>query len=112
MELARAPVDRKDSQTNSILCLDCHQRIKKNAESPGDSKNQDCARLILERDTTYYNYIRPHMSFKGKTPALRAGIEIKVWKQLIENATQNETLQLWTNPEGSAIEALQLARKE
>ena len=49
MELARAPVDRKDSQTNSILCLDCHQRIKKNAESPGDSKNQDCARLILER---------------------------------------------------------------
>lgn len=40
----------------------------------------------------YHNYIRPHMSLDGKTPADKAGIEIKgkdKWKTLIQNASLN-----------------------
>ena len=39
----------------------------------------------------YHNYIRPHMSLDGDTPADRAGIEIKgdnKWKTIIQNASQ------------------------
>ncbi len=38
----------------------------------------------------YHNYIRPHMSLDGDTPALRAGIDIKgdnKWKTIIQNAS-------------------------
>lgn len=37
----------------------------------------------------YHNYIRPHMSLDGKTPAEKCGIEIKgdnKWLTLIQNA--------------------------
>ena len=37
----------------------------------------------------YHNYIRPHMSLDGKTPAEVCGIEINgtnKWKTLIENS--------------------------
>lgn len=40
----------------------------------------------------YHNYIRPHMALDGKTPADKAGIEIKgenKWITLIQNASKN-----------------------
>jgi len=41
----------------------------------------------------YHNYIRPHMSLDGDTPASRAGIEIKgnnKWLTIIQNATLHQ----------------------
>jgi transposase-like protein len=38
----------------------------------------------------YHNYVRPHMSLEGKTPAEKCGIEINgkdKWKTLIQNAS-------------------------
>ena len=38
----------------------------------------------------YHNYIRPHMALDGKTPADKAGIEVKgkdKWLTLIQNAS-------------------------
>lgn len=43
----------------------------------------------------YHNYVRPHMSLNGETPADRAGIKIKgenKWLTLIQNASSNERL--------------------
>ena len=44
---------------------------------------------ILTGYQLFHNYIRPHMTLKGKTPAEVCGIEIKgknKWKTIIENA--------------------------
>ena len=44
---------------------------------------------ILKGMEIYHNYVRPHMALKGKTPAERAGIEVKgmnKWLTLIQNA--------------------------
>lgn len=41
----------------------------------------------------YHNYIRPHMSLDGDTPALRSGIEIKgdnKWLTIIQNASSRQ----------------------
>ena len=42
----------------------------------------------------YHNYIRPHMSLDGDTPASRAGIEIKgdnKWLTIIQNASAHDS---------------------
>jgi putative transposase len=47
---------------------------------------------ILTGYQLFYNYIRPHMAFKGKTPAEVSGIEIggeNKWKTIIENASKD-----------------------
>jgi transposase-like protein len=48
---------------------------------------------ILSGYRIYHNYIRPHEALEGKTPAEKAGIEVKgqdKWLTLIQNASQNK----------------------
>lgn len=47
--------------------------------------------VIIDGYQLYHNYVRPHMSLDGKTPADMCGIEIKglnKWKTIIENASR------------------------
>ena len=44
---------------------------------------------LIEGFITYYNFIRPHSSLKGRTPARMSGIvinEVNEWETLIANA--------------------------
>jgi len=46
---------------------------------------------ILTGMHIYHNYIRPHEALDGKTPAEKAGIEIKgsnKWMTIIQNSSQ------------------------
>jgi len=52
-------------------------------------KKRDSA--VIDGYQLYHNYIRPHMSLDGKTPAEKCGIIIKgnnKWKTLIQNASR------------------------
>ena len=47
--------------------------------------------VIFDGTQIYHNYVRPHMSLNGKTPAEICGIEIRgkdKWKTLIQNAVE------------------------
>jgi len=80
-------------QTNNLVER-LHQTVKEKVRPMRGFKNQDSARLILAGYVANYNYARPHMFLKGQTPAQRAGIEVKGWKQLVENAIKQEVLQI------------------
>lgn len=47
---------------------------------------------MFEGFQNYYNFIRPHMSLEGKTPAEAAGIDLKLkgnrWENLIRQASK------------------------
>jgi putative transposase len=48
----------------------------------------------------YHNYIRPHMSLEGKTPAEMCGIKVEgenKWKTIIQNASHDPTVNGSTN---------------
>jgi hypothetical protein len=48
--------------------------------------------VIFDGSQIYHNYVRPHMSLDGKTPAEACGIEIKgdnKWITVIQNAKKN-----------------------
>src|SRR5208282_2828204 len=48
---------------------------------------------ILRGMRIYHNFIRPHMALKGKTPAEKAGIDVKgkdKWLTIIQNASKKQ----------------------
>ena len=48
---------------------------------------------IVDGQRIYYNFIRPHMGLDGKTPAEKAGIEVRgknKWLTLVQNASQSK----------------------
>jgi transposase-like protein len=54
-------------------------------------KKEDSA--ILSGYQLFHNYVRPHESLDGKTPAEACGIKVEgqdKWKTLIENASKNK----------------------
>jgi len=56
-----------------------------------DLKDEPTARTIIDGFRIYYNFIRPHMALKGKTPAEACGIVINgknKWLTLIQNASR------------------------
>ena len=48
---------------------------------------------FVEGFQNYYNFLRPHMSLEGKTPAEEAGIDLKLegnrWESIIRQASEN-----------------------
>ena len=52
------------------------------------------SRIFIEGFKTYYNFIRPHMSLNGKTPAEMAGINLNLdgnkWMNIIRESVENK----------------------
>jgi putative transposase len=49
-------------------------------------KTMDSAKIISEGFVIHYNFLRPHMTLGGKTPATVAGLKMpfKTWKELVD----------------------------
>ena len=57
-------------------------------------KSEETAKIWLDGWFVYYNFLRPHLSLKGKTPAEDCGIELKienVWEDLIRETNCHQT---------------------
>lgn len=50
----------------------------------------ETAQAMMDANRIYYNYLRPHQALDGKTPAEKAGIDLKLegnkWEELIRQA--------------------------
>ena len=72
-----------------------HGTLKDRTKPMRGFKSYESTKAILEGFTIHYNYVRPHQSLDGETPAKKAGIQIPAnWKSLIEKATKHEVEQL------------------
>ena len=96
-------------ETNNIVER-LHETIKERVRPMRGFKNEDSARIILDGYVVNYNYVRPHLTLKGQTPAEKAGVQIKGWKQLIENALQSEAKEK-ACPEGITVAPVQVVRE-
>ena len=68
-----------------------HGTLKDRVKPMRGFKAQESTKAILEGYTIHYNYVRPHQSLDGETPAQVAGIKnLSNWKGLIDKATQYE----------------------
>lgn len=61
------------------------------------------AEKMLEANRIYYNYLRPHQALDGKTPAEKAGIDLKLkgnkWEELIRRGKRSQKASKETKPE-------------
>ena len=71
-------------ETNQIIERK-HSTFKMRYKVMRGLKNDESSKELIDGYITDYNYCRQHQSIK-KTPAQEAGLDVKGWKQLIENA--------------------------
>jgi transposase-like protein len=87
-------VGMRARETNNIVER-LHGTLKDRTKPMRGLKSFDSTKQILEGYTVHYNYVRPHQSLRGKTPAQAAGMSApNNWKALIDQATKHETLAL------------------
>lgn len=81
-------------ETNNIVER-LHCTLKDRTKCMRGLKSFESTKDILEGYTVHYNYVRPHQSLGGKTPAQAARMEVpNNWKALIEQATKHEAVTL------------------
>jgi putative transposase len=69
-----------------------HGTLKDRLRPARGLKHDHTAKAWLDGYVVNYNFCRTHQSI-GKTPAQASGIEVKGWKQLIQNATSERVKQ-------------------
>lgn len=76
-------------ETNNIIERK-HGTLKDRLRPARGLKNDESAKTWLDGYVINYNFCRTHSSIK-QTPAQASGVEVKGWKQLIENAQVEQT---------------------
>jgi transposase-like protein len=77
-------------ETNNIVER-MHGTVKDRTRVMRGLKSFESTKSLLEGFTIHYNYVRPHQSLGGKTPAQAARTQAPcTWKGLIEEATKRE----------------------
>lgn len=88
-ELIRRVGLRAVNSNNSVERL--HGTLKDRIKPMRGLKGMRTVRILLEGWVVHYNYVRPHQTLKGKTPAQVSGIDMENdWHTLVNEAIRNE----------------------
>jgi len=83
----------KARETNNVVER-LHGTLKDRLKPLRGLKSEETAKIWLDGWFVYYNFLRPHLSLKGKTPAEACGIDLNIendWEDLIKKATYYQT---------------------
>jgi len=89
-----------DVQTNTNLIERFQGTLKDRTKVLRGLKRADTARKFIEGWLIHYNYFRPHISLKGKTPARKAGIVLSAndWLDVVRQPTDTAHIDIATEP--------------
>ena len=79
------------AKTNTNLIERFQGTVKERTKVMRGLKTMDSAKVISEGFIIHYNFLRPHMTLKGKTPAIAAGLKLpfKTWIELVDYLWRN-----------------------
>lgn len=84
-------------ETNNVVER-LHGTLKDRTKPMRGLKAFESTKSILEGYTVHYNFVRPHQSLRGKTPAQASGINMKSdWHLLVKEATKYDALNTQRN---------------
>jgi len=89
-----------DVQSNTNLIERFQGSLKDRTKVLRGLKTPETARKFIEGWLIHYNYFRPHISLKGKTPAQRAGVVLSVndWLDVVKQPTDTAKIEISTEP--------------
>ena len=89
-----------DVQANTNLIERFQGTFKDRTKVLRGLKRVDTARKFIEGWLIHYNYFRPHISLKGKTPARKAGIVLSAndWLDVVRQPTDTAHIDVSTEP--------------
>jgi putative transposase len=92
------PFDKEGTGENTELIERWHGTLKDRTKSLRGLKSVETGDKFLDGFLAWYNFMRPHESLDGKTPAEKAGIRytVKSWADVVR--TSNPKIQVLTTP--------------
>ena len=89
-----------DVQTNTNLIERFQGTFKDRTKVLRGLKRPETARKFIEGFLIHYNYFRPHISLKGKTPAQKAGIRLSIndWLDVVREPRDTAKIDIATEP--------------
>jgi len=83
-----------EAPMNTNLIERFHGSLKDRVKVMRGLRNKDSARLLLDGWLVYYNFLRPHESLKGKTPAEVAGIKFpyRNWADILKSKKETTVI--------------------
>jgi putative transposase len=92
------PFDKDKIGENSELIERWHGTLKDRTKSLRGLKSVETATKFIDGFTVWYNYMRPHESLNGKTPAEKAKVDytVKSWSDVVRTAKPH--IQVLTTP--------------
>jgi putative transposase len=82
--VARCGINKVHVNDNRIERLNGTLRERVKVQRGWKSKKSQ----IAEGQRIHYNFVKPHMTLKGDTPAQSAGLDIKGWMDLLQYSTR------------------------
>lgn len=80
--------------TNNNIVERANGTVRERLKAMRGMDNDESAEKMLEGNRIYYNNLRPHQALEGKTPAEKAGIDLKLegnkWKEVIQRAKRQK----------------------
>jgi transposase-like protein len=81
--------------TNNNIIERLHGTIKERTKVMRGMDTDESAKLLMEGNRIYYNYLRPHQALGSKTPAEKAGIDLRLegknpWEELIKRGKRSQ----------------------
>jgi len=89
-----------DIETNTNLIERFQGSLKDRTKVLRGLKKPETARKFIEGWLIHYNYFRPHISLKGKTPAQKAGIKLSTndWLDVVREPRDTAKIDISTEP--------------
>jgi transposase-like protein len=89
-----------DVRTNTNLIERFQGTLKDRTKVLRGLKKPETAKKFIEGWLIHYNYFRPHISLKGRTPAQRAGIILSAndWLDVVRQPPDTATIEIATEP--------------
>jgi len=89
-----------DIETNTNLIERFQGSLKDRTKVLRGLKKPETAKRFIEGWLIHYNYFRPHISLKGKTPAQKAGIKLSTndWLDVVREPRDTAKIEITTEP--------------
>jgi putative transposase len=82
--IAKCGINKPHTNNNKIERLNGTLRERVKVQRGWKSKKSQ----IAEGQRIHYNFVKPHQALDGKTPAQNTGLDIRGWRDLLQNSTR------------------------